>query len=107
MRPDIIGLRQVYALLCSRVAKYLGATSYCIYLVNEPIHKVAGEALSRFAEGDSTLFTVLWIPLAIGLPLAVSAGLHRYLEMPALRWGRDFARRMSLDRGAATVQAPG
>jgi peptidoglycan/LPS O-acetylase OafA/YrhL len=107
MRPDIVGLRQVYALLCSRAAKYLGATSYCLYLVNEPIHKVAGEALSRFADGNAALFTLIWIPLSIGLPLAASAWLHRYLELPAMRWGRDFARRLSLDRGSATVQAPG
>ena len=106
MRPDILGLRQVNALLCSRVGRYLGAISYCIYLVNEPIHKIAGEALSRFAEGNSTVFTVFWIPLSIGLPLLAAALLHTFLEVPALRWGRDVARRLSLQRSTATVQAP-
>jgi peptidoglycan/LPS O-acetylase OafA/YrhL len=107
MKPELIGLRRASALLCSRTARYLGAISYCVYLVNEPIHKVAGEALSVFADGDSVLFTAFWIPLSIGLPLLAAAWLHTYLEAPALRWGRGFARRLSSGRVAATVQARG
>jgi peptidoglycan/LPS O-acetylase OafA/YrhL len=107
LRPDLIGLRQASAVLCSRLARYLGAISYCIYLVNEPVNKVAGEALSRYADGDGTLFTALWLPVGIGVTILISAWLHTYLEMPALRWGRDFARRLSAPPGAATVQAPG
>ncbi len=106
MRPDILGLRQVNALLCSRIGRYFGAISYCIYLVNEPIHKVLGEALSRFAEGNSTVFTVAWIPLSIGLPLLAAAWLHTCLEVPALRWGRTLARQLSSRAGTTTVQAP-
>jgi peptidoglycan/LPS O-acetylase OafA/YrhL len=107
MRPDLIGLRQASAVLCSRLARYLGAISYCIYLVNEPANKVAGEVLSRYADGDGALFTTLWLPVGIGVPILISAWLHAYLEVPALRWGRDFARQLSAPGGAATVQAPG
>jgi peptidoglycan/LPS O-acetylase OafA/YrhL len=107
MRPGIVGLRQVNAMLSCRTARYFGAISYCVYLVNEPIHKVVGEILSRFADGNSVLFTLLWIPLSIGLPLLAAAWLHVWLEAPALRWGREFARRRSSGRGSATVQAPG
>ncbi len=106
LRPDLIGLRQANALLCSRIGRYLGGISYCIYLVNEPIHKVVGGALSRFAEGNAILFTVFWIPLSIGLPLLAAAWLHTYLEVPALRWGRERARERSARRSIATVQAP-
>jgi peptidoglycan/LPS O-acetylase OafA/YrhL len=106
MRPDVIGLRQVSALLCSKPARYLGTISYCLYLVNEPIHKVTGQALSRFADGDGWLFTVLWIPLSIGLPFLAAVWLHTSLEAPALRWGREVALRLS-DRTAVTVQARG
>jgi peptidoglycan/LPS O-acetylase OafA/YrhL len=106
MRPDLIGLRQLSALLRSQQARYLGAISYCLYLVNEPIHKVIGQALSQFADGDGRLFTVLWIPLSIGLPFLLAAWLHRFLEVPALRWGREVAWRLS-DRAAVTVQARG
>ncbi len=106
MRPDVIGLRQLSALLRSRQARYLGAISYCLYLANEPIHKVTGQALSRFADGDGWLFTVLWIPLSIGLPFLAAMWLHTHLEAPALRWGREVAWRLS-DRTAVTVQARG
>lgn len=77
---------------------FLGAISYCVYLVNEPIHKLAGGFLAALAGGDGVLFTVLWLPVAIGLPLAMSVALHLWLEKPALRWGRRLA------EGTAFVQ---
>lgn len=106
MRPDMTGLREASSLLRSRQARYLGTISYCLYLVNEPIHKMIGQTLSRFAEGDGWLFTVLWVPLAIGLPVVAAMWLHTCLEVPALRWGRDVAWRFS-GRAAVTVQARG
>jgi hypothetical protein len=75
-------------------------------LANEPIHKVTGQALSRFADGDGWLFTLLWIPLSIGLPFLAAMWLHTYLEAPALRWGREVAWRLS-HRPTMTVQARG
>jgi peptidoglycan/LPS O-acetylase OafA/YrhL len=95
MRPDLPGLQQANSVLCSAIAKYLGAISYCLYLVNEPIHKVTGGLLSRFADGNGLLFTSLWVPLSIGLPLLAAAWLHTHLELPALRSGRALARRLS------------
>jgi peptidoglycan/LPS O-acetylase OafA/YrhL len=103
-RPDIVGLRHVGALLRSRTARYLGAISYCLYLLNEPIHKVVGSVLSRLADGDGALFTVVWLPTAIGLPILAAMALHLCLEMPTLRRGRDIVRRLSRNRSAVTVQ---
>jgi peptidoglycan/LPS O-acetylase OafA/YrhL len=94
-------------MLCSHAARYLGAISYSLYLVNEPIHKVAGEALSRYADGNSGLFTAFWVPVAVGVPLLAAAGLHAYVEAPTQRWGRDMARRFASNRIAPTVQARG
>src|ERR1700712_3104050 len=51
MRPDTTGLRLAGLLLRSRTARYLGAISYCLYLVNEPIHKIVGSALSQLTAG--------------------------------------------------------
>jgi peptidoglycan/LPS O-acetylase OafA/YrhL len=107
MRPELIGLRQASAVLGSHIAGYLGAISYCVYLVNEPIQKVVGDVLGQIAGGDGKLFTVLWIPLSIGLPLLAAAWLHAYLEVPAMRWGRDLARRMSPHRSTVAGQAAG
>jgi peptidoglycan/LPS O-acetylase OafA/YrhL len=101
IRPDIAGLRGISALLCSRTARYLGAISYCVYLDNEPLHKVSGEVLSRFTAGNAGLFAALWIPLSIGLPLLAAAALHRWLETPALQWGRALSRRLTLGQRQA------
>jgi peptidoglycan/LPS O-acetylase OafA/YrhL len=104
MRPGTLGQCCGGWLLRSKTAQYLGAISYCLYLVNEPIHRVAALALSRLADGDSSLFTLLWIPTAIGLPLVASAWLHARLEAPALRWGRSVALGLMRPRAAKPVQ---
>jgi peptidoglycan/LPS O-acetylase OafA/YrhL len=104
MRPRTPGLRMVGGLLRSSVAGYLGTISYCVYLVNEPIHKLTGSALSYLADGNAMLFTLLFVPAAIGLPILVSAVLHRYLEAPAQRWGRSAAQRSTVWRDSPSVQ---
>jgi peptidoglycan/LPS O-acetylase OafA/YrhL len=81
-------LSPVAALLRAPPLLWLGAISYCLYLVNEPVQKLLGIALARLADGDSALFTALWLPSAILLPIAAAWGLHRAIEPPALRWGR-------------------
>jgi peptidoglycan/LPS O-acetylase OafA/YrhL len=105
VKPAISGLPLLGAILRTRAARWLGAVSYCLYLVNEPIHKPLGEALSRFADGDGILFTALWVPLAIGLPILAAAVLHVSLEAPALRRGRDLARRWSVSKAEVTARA--
>jgi peptidoglycan/LPS O-acetylase OafA/YrhL len=79
--------------LQSRPMVWLGATSYCIYLVNEPVQKLLGVALAVAVNGNPTLFTALWIPGAVVLPLVAAWWLHVWIETPALRWGRTVARR--------------
>jgi peptidoglycan/LPS O-acetylase OafA/YrhL len=101
MRPETAGLRELGWVLRSRAALYLGSISYCLYLVNEPIHKVVGAVLARFSDGNAMVFTLLWIPATIGLPVLVSAWLHVSLEVPALRWGRSAARKLASGRVAA------
>jgi peptidoglycan/LPS O-acetylase OafA/YrhL len=91
MLPDRPVSRAVGWVLRNSVSQYLGAISYCLYLVNEPIHKLTGVGLSWVAGGNAMLFTLVWIPLAIGLPLLTAIWLHKHVEMPALRWGRSLA----------------
>jgi peptidoglycan/LPS O-acetylase OafA/YrhL len=105
MRPDAAGLWWLGQVLRSRVAAYLGAISYCVYLVNEPIHKLLSGALSGLADGDAGLFTLMWVPSSILLPLGVSAWLHWHLELPALRWGRGLAQAVAARSGQAVRAA--
>jgi peptidoglycan/LPS O-acetylase OafA/YrhL len=81
------------AVLQSRPLVWLGAISYCLYLVNEPVQKVVGVALAGMVQGDAALFTALWIPGAVALPVLAAWWLHAWIEAPALRWGRTLARR--------------
>ena len=90
-RPEQLGLRSMARVLASRWAGYFGAISYCVYVVNEPIHKLLATELARLADGDALLFTAVWLPSAVVLPIAVSDWLHRNVEVPALRWGRSAA----------------
>ena len=70
------------------VTQWLGAVSYPLYLANEPIQKALGWALAQGVDGNGALFTALWLPGAVLLPLTAAAWLHRFVEVPARSWGR-------------------
>jgi peptidoglycan/LPS O-acetylase OafA/YrhL len=89
------------AALRSRPLVWLGAVSYCVYLVNEPVQKLLCMALALAVQGDAALFTALWLPGAVVLPVLAAWWLHERIEAPALRWGRAVAR-----RGMAAAAAP-
>jgi peptidoglycan/LPS O-acetylase OafA/YrhL len=99
MRVGAPGLAVLGATLRLPALQWCGAVSYCLYLVNEPVQKVLGVILARLANGDVTFFSLFWIPLSLLLPLIAAAWLHRWVEAPALDWGRRFAVR----RAAATA----
>ena len=64
---------------------------YCIYLVNEPVQKLLGVTLAIAVRGNAALFTALWIPSAVLLPILASWWLHERIERPAQRYGRGMA----------------
>ena len=90
-------LTPLSALLRTRVLLWLGAISYCLYLVNEPVQKLLGLGLARLADGDGGLFTALWVPLATLLPVAGAWWLHRTIEQPVLEYGKRHARTRGRD----------
>jgi peptidoglycan/LPS O-acetylase OafA/YrhL len=79
------------SVLQSRPLVWLGAVSYCIYLVNEPVQKLLGVTLAGLVQGDAALFAALWIPGAVVLPILASWWLHEWVEVPAQRYGRGVA----------------
>jgi peptidoglycan/LPS O-acetylase OafA/YrhL len=93
--PVIAGmtLGLLAAALRSRPLVWLGAVSYSIYLVNEPVQKLLGVALAVMVQGHAALFTALWLPGAVVLPIIAAWSLHERIEAPSLRWGRALARR--------------
>jgi len=86
------GLRGLGRLLCGLTLRRLGAISYCLYLVNEPLQKLLGVMLAHVAAGGSTTFTLLWVPGAVLIPLCAAWWLHIQIEVPALHRGRMLAR---------------
>ena len=87
LRPLAWGLRL-------RPVRWLGAISYPLYLVHEPVQKAAGHVAARIAEGNGGVFDLIFLPAAIGLPLAVAAALHRWVEVPGIAWSRSRATRL-------------
>jgi peptidoglycan/LPS O-acetylase OafA/YrhL len=94
LRPEFSGLHLLARMLRSRVLLWLGALSYCIYLTNEPVHKLLGLGLAAAAGENGMLFTALWLPGAVLLPLLLSVALRAWIEVPAQRWGRAYARKI-------------
>ncbi len=94
--PGSWGLGWLAAMLRTPPLLRLGAMSYCIYLVNEPVQKLLSLAFALTAGGNGVLFTALWVPGAVLLPLALAKLLHARVEQPALRAGRELAGRRVL-----------
>ena len=80
--------------LRSRPLVWLGAVSYCIYLVNEPVQKLLGVALAVVVQGNAALFTALWLPGAVVLPLLAAWWLHEWIEAPHCAGAEPDARDM-------------
>lgn len=70
-------------LLDSRIAQYLGAISYPLYLANEPVQRACAMLIAPFAHGDAIFFSYLWLPAACLLPVPAAMALHRWVEVPA------------------------
>lgn len=99
-------LRPLALALRGRALLWLGAISYCTYLVNEPVQKLLGAGLAASAGGDPARFTLAWLPAAVVLPLAAAWVLHVTIEAPALRRGRDLARRLDAPRAYVPPHSP-
>ncbi len=67
-----------------RSLQYLGAVSYPLYLVNEPVQRAMALLIGPIAHGDAALFSTLFLPTSIALSLTLAAGLHHGIEIPCM-----------------------
>jgi peptidoglycan/LPS O-acetylase OafA/YrhL len=74
-------------LLDSRTAQYLGAISYPLYLLNEPLQRACAMLIAPFAHDSATLFTLIWLPAALTVPVVAAIMLHHWVEIPGRRIG--------------------
>lgn len=83
---------------------HCGALSYPLYLLHVPVQRLLMLALAPLAQGSWPLFSLLWGPLAVAVPLGLAALVHRSIEEPIRRWSRDHLakpRRMAVSPYAA------
>jgi peptidoglycan/LPS O-acetylase OafA/YrhL len=73
------------AMLEHRALTYLGAISYPLYLVNEPVQRGLALILGPAAHGRAANFTAAFLPASIAVSLFLAAVLHRYVEQPFMR----------------------
>ena len=69
---------------------YLGAISYPLYLLNEPVQRGLAMALAPMARGNSAVFTAIWLPTALAGAVLAAAALHRWVEIPSMRQRKKF-----------------
>jgi peptidoglycan/LPS O-acetylase OafA/YrhL len=72
---------------------WLGAISYPLYLVHEPLQRVLLAGCAVLAAGNGVMFNALWLPIGLGVPVLVAWWLHRAVEVPGQRLGRAWATR--------------
>jgi peptidoglycan/LPS O-acetylase OafA/YrhL len=70
--------------LQSRPLLCLGAISYPLYLVNEPVQRALALIIAPHAGGH---FTLLWLPPALAGPVLCAWALHVLVERPFARFG--------------------
>ncbi len=82
----MLAQRQAWGtLLEHKTLQYLGAISYPLYLVNEPVQRALALVLAPLAHGNAGVFTLLWLPLAVAASLALAAALHHGVERRFMR----------------------
>ncbi len=73
------------AVLEHRGLQYLGAISYPLYLVNEPVQRGLALLLEPPAHGDAALFSALWLPASVGFSVLAAVLLHHGVERRFMR----------------------
>jgi peptidoglycan/LPS O-acetylase OafA/YrhL len=94
-------LEPLQALLRAPLVRWLGAISYCLYLIHEPVQKLLGIAVADWAAGNGAAFDAVFLPLAVVLPIAAAAALHYAIEVPGIAISRAWAERL-----VAAAEAP-
>lgn len=90
----------------SKVARYLGTRSYSTYLVHEPvIHIIVYVCIKQFALGIAATVGVMFVVAPI-ITLGASILLYRYIEAPAIAFGKRLFNDPDLS-GAAETDAAG
>jgi peptidoglycan/LPS O-acetylase OafA/YrhL len=86
------------AILASKPLQFLGAISYPLYLLNEPTQRALATLIPH---QNPTLFTAIWLPLALTTPLLAAAFLHHTLEAESSSFLKKRTKKLLLIGGDA------
>jgi peptidoglycan/LPS O-acetylase OafA/YrhL len=83
--------RPLGAVLNARALQWLGRVSYPLYLIHMPVQRLLMLVIAPASGGHAIVFSLLWGPAAILVPLIIAYALHRWVEVPCWRWSRRLA----------------
>ena len=90
----------------SKVARYLGVRSYSTYLVHEPvIHIIVYVCIKQFALGIAATVGVVFVAAPI-VALGASVLLYKYVEAPAIAYGKRLFNDPDMAAGETDRDAP-
>lgn len=93
-------------LFVSSLAQSAGKRTYCVYLVHYPIYQLLLTSLALAELSSPTLVAGALIALGFPLTLIAAEALHRYVELPGINLGKEFARRLGAVSTSAVVAHP-
>jgi peptidoglycan/LPS O-acetylase OafA/YrhL len=74
--------------LQARWLQFLGAISYPLYLVNEPVQRALALILAPAMQGHPLLFSAFFLPNSLAISLALATLLHYWVERPFMHQGK-------------------
>ncbi|MGC9269620.1 acyltransferase family protein [Acidiphilium sp.] len=99
--PTVAPIRPLAALLDHPAVLWLGAISYPLYLVNEPVGRFLAVLTGAATRGNGLWFGLIWGPLTLVGSIAAAALLHYTIERRFMR-----ARTSRTARPLALIEAP-
>jgi peptidoglycan/LPS O-acetylase OafA/YrhL len=67
---------------------WLGALSYPLYLVHEPVQRLLAVVLAPWLTGHGLAFSLLWGSTTVLLALGLAAWMRKHVELPGLARGK-------------------
>jgi peptidoglycan/LPS O-acetylase OafA/YrhL len=86
--PDHRLVRPIARCLDHPAVLWLGAISYPLYLVNEPVGRALAVVVGGAALGDPVWFSLVWGPLTLAGSVGLAAVLHYTVERRCFDWAK-------------------
>jgi peptidoglycan/LPS O-acetylase OafA/YrhL len=99
--PTLTLLSPLRRVLQSPPLLWLGAISYPLYLVHDPVLRLLVVVLAPWLTGHGLAFTLLWGGASVLLALGLAAWMRKHVELPGIAWGKAMLQRRWQTRSTA------